>query len=121
MTSHEQHLISVLCPAIQSRNHIRFWYQNRSGRKEWRSVEPYLIGAFPQRHIQLSAWLLPTAEQIQTGQQESWRSYTLKNISEVQILDTQFETMRPDYDPLGNGMKEIFCSLEKEVRYLKIV
>lgn len=71
-------------------------------------VEPYLIGRFPLKSLMLSAWLIPTPEQILSGQKEGWRSYTLKNITDLQILEDSF-TRRSDYDPTGNGMKEVLC------------
>ena len=122
MTQHEKELIAVICTAIQSKRLIRFWYENASGRrlKEWRTVEPYIIGAYAQSRIQLSAWLLPAPEQLMTGQQEAWRSYTLRNISEVQLLETTFQP-RSDYDPQGSGMKTLLCTLQKEPRNLRIV
>ena len=120
MTPHEQDLISAICPAIQSRTLIRFWYQNASGRTEWRMVEPYLLGVFARKHVQLSAWLLPTPEQILSGQKEGWRSYVLKNISDLQILEDKFPTTRMDYDPKGSGMKEVFCAAKVESSPLRI-
>ena len=120
MTPQEQSLITSICPAIQSRCIIRFWYQNASGRMEWRIVEPYLIGAFLRKNIQLSAWLLPTPEQILAGQKEGWRTYTLKNISDLQILEEIFPTTRIGYDPKGNGMKDIYCAANIENSPLRI-
>src|SRR5258708_21243701 len=106
MTTHEQQLVDVICQAIQSRNLIRFWYKNiTSGIQGWRIAEPYLVGSFPRKHIQLSAWFLTTPEQILAGQKEGWRAYILKNISEVRVLDKKFERLRQDYDPQGSGMK----------------
>jgi len=48
-----------------------------------------------------------------------WRSYTLKNMSEVQILETPFIARR-DYDPKGSGFKNIHCATEREPTYLRI-
>jgi predicted DNA-binding transcriptional regulator YafY len=121
MTPQEQQLISVICPAIQSRKLIRFWYVNASGRMEWRQVEPYIIGSFPRKHIQLLAWLLPTPEQILSGQKEGWRNYALKNISDIQFLDESFPITRKDYDPKGNGMSQVFCAAKSESSPLRIV
>lgn len=121
MTPQEQSVIASMCPAIQSRNLIRFWYQNASGRMEWRIVEPYLIGAFARKHVQLSAWLLPTPEQILAGQKEGWRSYVVKNISDLQIMEEKFPTTRTGYDPKGSGMKEVFCAAIVESSPLRIV
>ncbi len=115
MTPHEQQLINTICPAIQSKQLIRFWYLNMTnGIRDWRTVEPYIIGSIPRKYIQLSAWFIPTAEQAMVGQKENWRTYVLKNISDLQVLDKNFALIRQDFDPLGYGMKEIFCSVNKE-------
>lgn len=87
---------------------------------EWRIVEPYLIGSFPRKYIQLSAWLLPTPEQILAGQKEGWRTYTLRSISDLQILDEKFPTTRIGYDPKGAGMNEVFCAAKIESSPLRI-
>ena len=105
----EQDLIKVICPAIQSRNLIRFWYEN-GRRKEFRTVEPYVIGSFRRGNILLSAWVIPTTEQAMSGITEGWRSYTLRNISEVQVLDEKYSKPREGFDPTANGMSEIHCS-----------
>ena len=84
-------------------------------------VEPYLIGSFARKHIQLTAWLLPTPEQILAGQKEGWRTYHLKKISDLQVLEETFLVTRRDYDPKGNGMKEIFCAAKIENSPLRIV
>ncbi len=115
MTPHEQHLIDIICPAVQTQNLIRIWYRNTaSGLQDWRTAEPYLIGSFHKKHIQLAAWFLPTPEQMMAGQKEGWRAYILKNISEVQVLETNFERARQDYDPQGNGMKEVICAARRD-------
>jgi predicted DNA-binding transcriptional regulator YafY len=117
MTPHEQNLIDIICPAIQAKKLIRFWYLNSSsGLRDWRTVEPYIIGAIPRKYIQLSAWFIPTPEQAMVGQKENWRTYHLKNISDIQVLEEKFTFVRSDFDPQGYGMKEVFCAVAKEVQ-----
>lgn len=113
LTPHEQELIATISQAIESKKLIRFWYENTTtAHKDWRVAEPYLIGKFPKKFLQLSAWCVPTMEQLYNGQKENWRAYILRNISQVEILDHEFQ-IRPDYDPTGNGMSEIVCSAKK--------
>ena len=113
MTPHEQELITIIHQAIESKSLIRFWYENTTtAHKDWRVVEPYLIGKFNRKFLQLSAWSVPTMEQLYSGQKESWKAYIIRNISQVQILEQQFQ-VRSDYDPTGNGMSEIVCSVKK--------
>jgi hypothetical protein len=113
VTPHEQEIIATISQAIESKNLIRFWYENTTtAHKDWRVVEPYVIGKFPKKFLQLSAWSVPTMEQLYNGQKESWKAYILRNISQVQILEQQFH-VRSDYDPTGNGMSEIVCGVKK--------
>ncbi|MEK6781016.1 MAG: WYL domain-containing protein [Bacteroidota bacterium] len=110
---HEQELITTISQAIESKKLIRFWYENTTtSHKDWRVVEPYLIGKFNKKFLQLSAWCVPTMEQLYNGQKENWRAYILRSISQVQILEESFE-IRAGYDPTGNGMSEIICSVKK--------
>lgn len=121
MTPYEQHLIEMICPAIQLKKLVRIWDKNAtSALQDWRTAEPYLIGSFPNRNTQLVAWVLPTAEQILAGQREGWRAYLLKNISEVQVLELNIEKVREDYDPLGNGMKVVLCAARRDP-FMRIV
>jgi predicted DNA-binding transcriptional regulator YafY len=113
VTPHEQEVITIISQAIESKNLIRFWYENTTtSHKDWRVVEPYLIGKFNRKFLQLSAWSVPTMEQLYNAQKESWKAYILRNISQVQILEQTF-VVRADYDPTGNGMAEIVCRATK--------
>ncbi len=113
MTPHEHEVITLVRQAIESKNLIRFWYENTTtAHKDWRVAEPYLIGKFNKKFLQLSAWSVPTMEQLYNGQKESWKAYILRNISHVQILEQKFQ-QRSDYDPTGNGMAEIICAFKK--------
>jgi predicted DNA-binding transcriptional regulator YafY len=117
MTPEEKQLIDIICPAIQAKKLIRFWYLNAtSGLRDWRTVEPHIIGQIPRKHIQLSAWFIPTTEQGMVGQKENWRTYTLKNISDIQVLGETFANPRPDFEASGYGMKDIFCCVTKDVQ-----
>ena len=113
MTPQEQELVDTISRAIESKNLIRFWYENTTtAHKDWRVVEPYVIGKFPKKFLQLSAWSVPTMEQLYNGQKESWKAYIIRNMSQIQILEQQFQ-VRADYDPTGNGMSEIVCCIKK--------
>lgn len=113
MTAQEQELVNIISHAIESKSLIRFWYENTTtAHKDWRVVEPYVIGKFNKKFLQLSAWSVPTMEQFYNGQKESWKAYILRNVSQVQILEQQFQ-QRSDYDPTGNGMSEIVSYVKK--------
>lgn len=109
----EQETLVNICRAIKARKVIRILYENLSaGTKDWRTVEPYLVGSFPRKNMQLSAWYLPTPEQIERGQKGDWRSYTIKNIAGLEVLDIEIQKARPGYNPTGTGMK-VLCYFEE--------
>jgi hypothetical protein len=115
MTDPEKILVASICPAIQARNMIKFWYENSTGSQysDWHVVEPYILGVFNNGSVQLSAWVLPTPEQAERGKKEAWRSYILKNVSKLEVLG-QFQKARPDFDPKATGMREIFCAGKRD-------
>lgn len=45
MTKKKTEITELLCNAIQQRKIIRFYYESSSsGKKEWRTVQPYIVG-----------------------------------------------------------------------------
>jgi predicted DNA-binding transcriptional regulator YafY len=109
----EQETLVNICRAIRARKVINILYENlAAGTKDWRMVEPYLVGSFPRKNMQLSAWFLPSAEQTGRGVKGDWRSYTIKNISGLEVLDVQIQKARPGFNPTGMGMK-VLCFFEE--------
>lgn len=87
MTPHEEKLKKVLCEAIKNRQLIRFYYESESsGKKEWRTVEPYIIGIKHTGNVFLAA--LAIEERIKPIEERITGHYLLKKISEdkLQIL-----------------------------------
>lgn len=113
MSLMEQETLVNICRAIKARKVIKILYENLSaGTKDWRTVEPYLVGSFPRKNMQLSAWYLPPAEHVARGIKGDWRSYTIKNISGLEVLDLQIQKPRPGYNPASTGMK-VLCAFEE--------
>lgn len=113
MTFYEKSLIELLKPAIHSKNLIKFWYEDsENDMEDWRIVEPHLIGQnkYKAAHIWLSAWFLPTQQQIIQGYTPDWKTYMLDNIKQVEILDQTFRMTRINYNPHDKRMKTIFCA-----------
>ncbi len=109
----EQETLVNICRAIKARKVIKILYENLSaGTKDWRTVEPYLVGSFPRKNMQLSAWYLPSPEQVARGIKGDWRSYTIKNISGLEVLDMEIQKARPGFNPSGTGMK-VLCAFEE--------
>ena len=45
ITEYEKQLIQILCPAINNKHLIKFWYHDETTSfEDWRLVEPHLIG-----------------------------------------------------------------------------
>src|SRR3954467_15230656 len=113
MSMIEQETLVNICRAIKARRVIKILYENLSaGTKDWRTVEPYLVGSFPRKNMQLSAWFLPSPDQTDRGMKGDWRSYTIKNISGLEVLDMEIQKSRPGFNPSGTGMK-VLCFFEE--------
>ncbi len=109
----EQETLVNICRAIKARKVIKILYENLSaGTKDWRTVEPYLVGSFPRKNMQLSAWYLPPPEHVARGIKGDWRSYTIKNIAGLEVLETTIQKARPGFSPDSTGMK-VLCSFEE--------
>jgi predicted DNA-binding transcriptional regulator YafY len=114
MSMLEQETLVNICRAIKARKVIKILYENlAAGTKDWRTVEPYIVGSFPRKNMQLSAWSVPSAEQAERGAKGDWRSYTIKNISALEVLEVQIQKARPGFNPSGSGMK-VVCFFEEE-------
>src|SRR4051812_14038241 len=99
MSLFEQETLVNICRAIKARKVIKILYENLSaGTKDWRTVEPYLVGTPPRKNMQLSAWSLPSLEQAERGMKGDWRSYTIKNIAGVEVLDVEIQKPRPGFN-----------------------
>lgn len=111
---HDKQLIQLLSPIIKSRQLIRFWYEDtdKGDFEDFRLVEPHLIGQYKYKsaNIVLSAWFLPTPDQIINGHMEKWGSYILDGISKIEILDRKFSYPRIGYNNRDSRMTTIFCA-----------
>jgi len=113
ITEYERQLIRELCPAIQGKNLIRFWYNDiTTNFEDWRLIEPYLIGQTKYKHanIWLVGWFLPTGLQMIDGHEEKWGNYVLEDISKVEILEQRYRFTRPQYNRNDGRMTSIICA-----------
>jgi hypothetical protein len=59
----EMGITKILCKAIQHRQLLRFYYgSEKSGKKEWRTVEPYIVGIYNKGQGNTFLAALPTSE-----------------------------------------------------------
>ena len=97
--------LPLLCDAIRGRRLLIFGYGNRVP-----IVEPHLYGVNTLEHEVLSAWLLPGHSR--TDPEGGWRTYLVREMRDVQLLDETFSAARPDYNPRDTRMTRVFCQLE---------
>ncbi len=113
MTTQETQIAAVICPFINRRGIIRFYYQDTSKKNnDWRGVEPHLIGILRStRNAVLIAWFIPTPAQLIGGETAGWRQYLLRNISQVGSMNQTFQRTRPGYNPNDPKMSQIICRI----------
>ena len=113
MTEYEFLLIQKLKPAIESKQLIKFWYEDTTTNfSDWRIVEPHLIGQTNYKHekIWLVAWFLPTSSQISNGHAPDWKTYILDNVKKLEILEDRYKFTKPNYNIKDKRMKTIYCA-----------
>jgi hypothetical protein len=111
MTAKETQMAGFICPFVQSKTIIQFYYVDSSNdNSDWRIVEPHLIGILKTTgNAALAAWFLPTQVQLQNGETQGWRLYLLDNISTVSSSNRHYTRTRPGYNPNDSRMSRIIC------------
>ena len=92
MTQKERGIKDVLCKAISKRNVIYFYYESEiSGKKGWRTVEPYIVGIKPNDNIFLAA--LPVSELTLMKKDRRLRHYSLHimKASKLEVLPDSYK------------------------------
>lgn len=115
ITFYEENLIRTICPAVIAKQKIRFWYSDKTkDYEDFRTVEPHLIGRNRNTgFINLSAWFLPTQEQVWEGATPRFHVYCLENISKIEMLNETFKTTRRGYNPNDTTMCKIYCRTQE--------
>ncbi|MEO6730725.1 MAG: WYL domain-containing protein [Ferruginibacter sp.] len=91
----EKEISGVLCDAINKRKLIRFYYQSvTSGKKGWRTVEPYIIGVKENGNVFLAA--LPITELSKKIEDRSLGHYLINrfDISTIEVLEPTYQEPR---------------------------
>jgi hypothetical protein len=110
-------VVRKLCKAIQEKRLVQFYYESKtSDKKEWRTVEPYLIGLRKKDgHIILSGWFIPTKEQLSENQREDQKQYLIERIhkDEIRVLPKTFTRLKVDSRKIyQTPTLEILCRVE---------
>jgi hypothetical protein len=91
MEQKSEELKDILCKAIKEQGLVKFYYESdKSKRKEWRIVEPYILGIKENGNIFLAA--LPTEELGKNIKNRSLGHFLLNKIDL-----TRFERLKKKY------------------------
>lgn len=83
---------AILCDAIRQRRLVKFYYESdSSGKKEWRTAEPYIIGIKHTGNVFLAA--LPVPEIPKPIEKRVTGHYSLKkiNVTSLEILSEKYK------------------------------
>lgn len=112
ITDYERSLIQSLCPLIQSKQLIKFYYKDKnSDFEDWRIVKPHLIGTrnTEEENIWLVGWFIPTQVQSLSGHKQCWKNYILNDIQKVKTIGKSYRYTEKGYNHRDSRMKNIFC------------
>ena len=85
----------IICEAIEKKRIISFNYKGLE-----RIVEPYAFGTDNKGNYKLRAYQIGGFSE--SGKIEGWKLFSAENISNLDLLDKTFETIREGYNPLGD-------------------
>jgi hypothetical protein len=94
----------LICDAIRARKLMMYAYGGLI-----RVVEPHLLGETNSGDPLLSGWLRPGYSRSDPN--GGWRTWRVDRISSAQILDEQFPSPRPGYNPRDPRMVRVACAL----------
>ena len=96
---------TVICEAIQERKILRFDYKGLE-----RVVEPYAFGKDNKGNYKLRAYQIDGFSE--SGKPVGWKLFNVENISNIKILDENFEEIREEYNPYGDKhIPNIICKV----------
>jgi hypothetical protein len=110
-------IVRKLCKAIQERRLVQFYYESKtSDKKDWRTVEPYLVGIRKQDgHMVLSGWFIPTDEQLNDKQRAMQKLYLIDRIDKdaITVLPATFSRLKVESNKIyDTPTLEILCRVE---------
>lgn len=110
-------ILRKLCKAIHEKRLVKFYYESRTNdRKEWRTVAPYLVGIRKKDgHMILSAWFIPTPEQLHDNQKAMQKLYLIDRIDkdEITVLPETFKRLKVDASKITDvPTLEVLCRVD---------
>lgn len=99
----------TICRAIATRHLISFYYSG-DAESGYRTVEPHMLAYTTDGNLALSAWYVSGVSGSMKG--AGWRKYLLGAMSNLAVLDQQFQGPRPGYQPTGGkSFTRVQCAL----------
>lgn len=94
--------LKTINQAIKSRSVITFYYKGGA-----RKVEPFLTGVHRDTgNDTLRAWFISGVSK--SGQYNTWKMYTIDQMSNIQITTESFSGTRPGYNPDDDHMSTVY-------------
>ncbi len=87
--------MDIICQAIKQRKLLKFIYDGGE-----RVVEPYAYGYNNRNSLKLRAYQVEGYSS--SGKPEGWKLFSVEKIKNIEILDEEFSTIRPEYNPRGD-------------------
>jgi hypothetical protein len=88
-----QRIFKILCDAITTRRLVKFYYESvSSGKKEWRIVEPYILGVKNNGAGNIFLAALPISERSKKMESRVTGHYLLEklDVMKLEVLDETF-------------------------------
>ncbi|MDQ6438085.1 hypothetical protein RB623_28870 [Mesorhizobium sp. LHD-90] len=91
----------TICEAIERMRVLSFLYEG-----EERTADPYILGTNRKGILVLSA------VQRTGGSGKGFRSFHLKGLSSLRIMEQKFFGSHPDYNPKDRDFEKILCQVK---------
>lgn len=96
---------NLICQAIKERKVISFIYKGNR-----RVVEPFTLGHLKSTgNLTLSAWWLSGFSS--SSEKPDWKLYSITKISDLELENESFSSIREGYNPSDSRMGEIICTI----------
>jgi hypothetical protein len=115
----QEQTINVLCKAVREKKLIKFFYKSKkTQKKEWRTIEPYLVGMYRSNQgFFVSGWFLPSKQQLAEGHEPEHKNYSFTNIgkSSLKTLSKAFKAIKVSREKIDETKTiEIICKVSFE-------
>lgn len=119
MNNNEAKVVSLLCQAIREKRRVKFFYSNTGNKKkEWRTIEPYLIGI--RKHngkIFLTGYDLSTKGENTHDKNLGQKQFLIDRVDSesIHVLDKNFKIIRVPKERIENTPTiDVICKVSFE-------